>query len=439
MSLRAALIAFTGAVFMLMARGTWTPNTVRAEDVSSKWPAFQNGGSLNLKQLPKSWNSDGTNIQWQVKLVGYGQSSPVVFESTVYITSTSGPNKDDYHLSAYSLKDGSSLWSLSFKNPSPIENNNYVSRAAPTPAADSQGVIATYEGGLIVAVSHDGKIRWQRDLVAEFGSITSRHGLAASLEQDAKRVFVWIERDKEPYILALRKDTGDVDWQSEGLGATSWSSPRLITVAGQPQLICSASGHIAGIDPNSGKRLWSFKEISNNTTCTPIPVGDGLFIIGSSDGRGEQSSGSKVAESNGLIKVEPKPDGTYQVAYVWRAKRATCSFGSPVVGKNFVWMVNRSGALYKLDLQNGNEVSVERTSAGSIWATPIVTADSLYLFGQKGTTAVINLDDSKETAASKLWDAGQEVAALGGRVLYAAAVADNTLLLRSGDTLYAIR
>ncbi len=132
-----------------------------------------------------------------------------------------------------------------------------------------------------------------------------------------------------------------------------------------------------------------------------------------------------------MIKVEPKPDGTYQVAYVWRAKRATCSFGSPVVGKNFVWMVNRSGALYKLDLQNGNEVSVERTSAGSIWATPIVTADSLYLFGQKGTTAVINLDDSKETAASKLWDAGQEVAALGGRVLYAAAVADNTLLLRS--------
>lgn len=404
------------------------------------WTGFQNGGRLTTSSLPESWDATGKNIAWKIALEGYGQSSPVIFNDQVFVTFTSGANKDKYHIAAYALKDGAKLWQQDFSNPTPEENNSYVSRAAPTPVVDSNGVYVSFEGGLVVALASDGKIRWQHNLVEKFGPIKARHGLAASLEQDNDHLFVWVEREEKPYILALNKNTGDVVWNAQGVGATSWSSPRLLNVAGKQQLLCSASGKIAGYDVATGNKLWEFADIANNTTCTPIPVGDGLFFIGASDGRGEQGGG-KTAASNGLVEIKPTSDGKFEVGYKWRAEKATCSFGSPIVAANKVWIVNRSGVLYQLELETGKQVSAERIAAGSVWATPLATKNRLYLFGQKGLTSIVDLSNAAELTTCTTWEDTSEAApaAMGGAVLYAAVSAGDNLLIRRGDALFAIR
>jgi outer membrane protein assembly factor BamB len=404
------------------------------------WRGFQNGGQLKVEQLPESWDASGKGIAWKAALEGYGQSTPVVAENEVFLTSVSGPNKETYHVAAYSLADGSKRWQKDFANPSPEENNSYVSRAAPSPVIDASGLFVSFEGGIVASLSRSGELIWQRNLVEIDGPIKVRHGLAASLEQDAAHLFVWVEREQEPYVLAIEKKTGKTVWKAPGVGATSWSSPRLISVAGKPQLVCSASGRIAGYDTTDGKKLWEFTGLSNNSTCTPIPVADGKFLIGASDGRGEQSAGNAAA-SNGLIEIKPTQDGRFEVDFVWRADKATSSFGSPAVANNKVWIVNRSGVLYQLDLATGKQLSAERVAAGSIWATPLFTASHLYLFGQKGTTSIVQLDSAKEIASCTTWEDGASSApaASGGAVLYAAVSVQETLLIRRGDTLFAIR
>lgn len=404
------------------------------------WTGFQNGGQLKAAVLPDAWDAAGKNIAWKISIDGYGQSSPVVFNNQVFVTYTSGANKDKYHVAAFALKDGAKLWQQDFVNPTPEENNSYVSRAAPTPVVDADGVYVSFEGGVVVALTADGKIRWQHNLVEKFGPIKARHGLAASLEQDKEHLFVWVEREENPYVLALKKNSGDVVWNTKGVGATSWSSPRLLTVAGKPQLLCSASGKIAGYDVATGNKLWEFSDIANNTTCTPIPVGDGLFVIGASDGRGEQGGG-KTAASNGLMEVKPTADGKFEVGYKWRAEKATCSFGSPIVAADKVWIVNRAGVLYQLELATGKQVSAERVSAGSVWATPLATDTRLYLFGQKGLTSIVDLANAAELSTCTTWEEAGETpaAAMGGPVLYAAVSAGDTLLIRRGDALFAVR
>ena len=404
------------------------------------WSSFQNGGQLTSLTLPESWNADGTNIAWKISVEGYGQSSPIVQGEQVFVTSTSGPNKEKYHVAAYSLKDGSKQWQHEFSNPTPEENNSYVSRAAPSPVADANGLVCSFEGGVVAAFSLDGKLRWEKNLVTEYGPIKARHGLAASLEQDASNAYVWVEREEAPYILSLNKSTGEVTWKADGVGATSWSSPRLISVAGKPQLVCSSSGRIAGYDTATGNKLWEFTDVANNTTCTPIPVADGKFIVGASDGRGEQGAG-KTAASNGLLEVKPTNDGKFAVNYLWRAEKATCSFGSPIVAAEKVWLVNRAGVLFQLDLATGKQLSAERVASGSIWATPLATSNKLYLFGQKGMTSIIDLSNASEIASCSTWEEPTEAApaAMGGSVLYAAVNAGNTLLIRRGDVVYAIR
>jgi hypothetical protein len=89
--------------------------------------------------------------------------------------------------------------------------------------------------------------------------------------------------------------------------------------------------------------------------------------------------------------------------------------------------------LHRLQLEDGEQVSVSRVGAGSIWATPIVAGQRLYLFGYKGTTSVIALPDGEELAENRLWNGDSEQGAL-----YAAAAAPPYLLLRRGDMLYAV-
>lgn len=415
---------------------------------ASGWNGFQNGGALFPSDIPADWKVESSPVAWQAAIEGYGQSSPVVVSDQVYVTSTSGPNKERLHVAAFALTTGTKLWQRDFVNPTPEESSTYISRAAPSPVADANGIVAAFEGGLIVALNPAGETRFEKNLVAEYGPITARHGLAASLEQDAKKVYAWIERETEPYLLAIDKADGKVVWKAAGVGATGWSSPRLVPVGGKPQLVCSSSGRITGYDPENGERLWDLTEISNNTTCTPIPVADGRFVIGASDGRGEPGAGNAAA-SNGLIEIKRQADGKYAASFVWRAEKATCSFGSPLVTDKDVWLVNRSGVLYQLDLATGKQLSANRVSSGSVWATPIASRSRLYLFGQKGTASIVDLATAREEGSFPAWkdgpDAGGQNAPApagpfgSGAVLYAAAYAKDHLLIRRGDKLFAYR
>jgi outer membrane protein assembly factor BamB len=408
---------------------------------SPSWHGFQNLGQsiAPASSLPTKWSPD-KNIAWTAELIGYGQSTPIVAHQQVVVTSTSGENKDNYHVTAYALESGEKRWQVDLTNPTPVPNRPMVSRAAPSAIADDQGFVAFFEGGTLIALSPTGETLWQKDLVAQYGKIEARHGLASSLEQNDKLAFVWVERSEDPYLLALDKTNGEVVWKVPGVGAATWASPRLIDVGQTQHLVCSASGKIVGFDPVTGDRVWEFSEISNNSSCTPMPVGGGQFLIGASDGRGETTPGAG-AESNGLIEITRNADGDFQAGFKWQASKATSTFGSPVVAGKTAAIVNRAGVLYRLDLQTGEEVSVQRTGAGGIWATPIVSTDFIYLFGHQGTTSVISLADGKEIAKNRCWEAEAKAASGRGRgsVLYAAAPASPYLILRRGDKLYAIK
>ena len=420
---------------------------VAASDVfAQNWPAFQNGGRSSLSTSDGDSWSLGQEPLWTAELRGYGQSSPVIWGDHVYLTSVEGANKDSCHALAFSLDDGHSLWTHSVSNASPVASSNYVSRAAPTCIADSDGVVCLFEGGNLVALTHAGKVRWERNLVADYGSVAARHGLSSSLEQDADSVFVWVERSESPYLLSLNKSSGTTNWKSDGIGATSWASPRLVDVGDRQHLVLSAIGTLAGFHPKTGERLWTLADIDGNSTPTPFPLGNARFLIGATVGRGGDSSDGRASESNGVVEIRQLDSGSWQADYIWRAKQATSSFGSPIVHNGIAVFVNRSGVLYGLDAATGEQRFAKRLS-GSSWATPIGLGSNVFFASRTGTVDVVNFASS-EVKVSK-WNGlpadapadkqteGQ-ASPFSGSVLYATAVTGNRMLLRRGDRLYAV-
>ena len=465
---------------------------ISAVSQAGDWTRFQASPTgVDVARLPEKW-SPTEGMAWTAALPGYGQSSPVTWGDRVYVTAISGPNKEVCHILALDRKSGTVAWQREVPTASPAENSRYVSRAAPTPVVDEQGLYCFFEGGNLLALTHAGETRWTRDLVKEFGEVKARHGLAASLEQTGDRIFVWVERGEDPYVLAVEKSTGKDLWKIAGIGATSWSSPRLLTLAGEQHLLLSAVGSVTGVSVETGEQLWKVEGISGNSSPTPVPAGEGRFVVGAAVGRGEADTG-KAASSNGLVVVQKTASGGFTAEYVWRAKRATCSFGSPLVEGGEVYFVNASGVLYCLDLKSGEERYAQRLP-DSVWATPFAVGDRAYFSGKGGTVAIVRTGPAFELIAeNKTWedvaaaeagsggkkpepsrgdvakDAGEAPAReargteaapreggarsgggmRGGRgegmggpaqpTLYATVVAGTDLLIRRGDRLYCVR
>ncbi|WP_339743270.1 PQQ-binding-like beta-propeller repeat protein [uncultured Rubinisphaera sp.] len=405
-------------------------------NAGENWTEFQDHQQVELDQ---SWNwSQPPKTTWKIQLDGYGQSSPVTWDDQVFITSVEGDNKENCLITAYALKDGKKLWQQSLVNPSPVEATSYVSKAAPTPVIDRNQIVTFFEGGLLASYSLDGKLQWQKNLVEENGPIDARHGLSSSLEQNAANVFAWVERQTDPYVLCLNKQSGEVVWKVAGLGVTSWASPRILTTEGGDQLLLSGIGKIVALDPETGSQFWEFTEISGNSTPTPFPLADGRFLMGATTGQGDGNEG-RAAESNGVIAISKSTDGTWSANYVWKAKKATSSFGTPVANQEMTFFVNKTGIVFGLDLNSGEERLAERTS-GSVWATPLLTENHLLLFGKSGTLDVFRLGEKPELVQTvelftKEADATNPFA---GPTLYAAIVVQDKILIRTGTELICL-
>ncbi|APZ90743.1 PQQ-binding-like beta-propeller repeat protein [Fuerstiella marisgermanici] len=448
---RHTLIALGATAFTL-----WSCYGDEPAAASNRWPAFLGAGASDIAadSIPMTW-SPTKNIAWNVAIPGYGQSSPVIRNSRVYLTSVEGDSKQKLHVVAYDLATGTQVWDSITESTFPEKNSVYISRAAPTPVVDNQGVYAYFESGDVVAVSHDGKAKWHQSLTKEFAKPTNEFGLSASPAQTADHVIMLIDDPATSYVVALNKTDGSTAWKTDRTARTSWSSPSIVTIDGVPQVVCSSAGSVDGYDAATGEQLWTFTEVGGNTATTPIDLGEGRFFIAASPGRrGENSELAK--KSNGLMTVRRNGD-EWKAEFAWKTPDATPSWASPMMHKGFAYWVNRVGAVYCLHAETGEPAYTQRIKQ-SAWATPVGIGDHVYIFGKEGLTSVLNAgsefevvqqnalwsDDSPPinnvpTAEETSEERRRGVAMFSKPTLYGVAVVNGSIVLRTGSSLFCVR
>lgn len=420
------------------------------------WPGFLGAGHspIAAATIPRSW-SPTENIAWKTVTPGYGQSSPVVWEDHVYITSVDGQNKETLHVICCSLDTGEILWDKTHPSTYPEKNSVYISRAAPTPVVDEQGVYAYFESGDILALSHSGDLRWTVSLKERHGPPRNEFGLAASPVQLPDRLVVLVDDEGPSYLTALDKGNGNALWKTDRASRASWSSPMLVPFGDSSQIVCSSGGGVDGYDPRTGELLWNFAQVGGNTNTSPTVVSDGAILISASSGR-EGENADLVRKSNGLLRITREGD-TWNPRFDWTNPVPTPSWGSPIVHKGFAYWVNRVGVVYCLDVKSGKVVYNERIKQ-SCWATPVGIGDAVYIFGKEGLTTILAAGDTFQVVAeNELWSADappvndiptaqeesderrQAQAMFSRPVLYGVAVVDGHILLRTGSQLFCVR
>jgi outer membrane protein assembly factor BamB len=404
------------------------------------WTAFLGGGNRIDAQSfspPIEW-SPKQAIAWQVPLPGHGQSSPIIAGGYVYITATEGPMKETNIVACHDLQTGQEKWRESFPSSLQVKNDVYTSRAAPTPVADESGVIAFFESGNLIALTTNGQIRWQRDLIADYGKFEGRFGLGGSLAQTSDKVFVLADNDGPAYLASFDKQTGQTVWKTDRESRIAWSSPMIVSVDGEKQVVVSSSGSVDGYAADTGKLLWTFDDVGGNTVASPIPVDGGKFLIGASPGRnGENTEGAK--QSNLLMQIVRTRTG-FEPKVVWRNTQATSSFGSPMIHEGYAYYTNRAGVVYCIDAETGDTAYNARL-AESNWATPIGIGKRVYFFGKDGTTTVLQSGPEKKVLAeNRLWEsaAGGGRGGFGGEIQYGVAPTPRGFVVRTGSRLFLV-
>lgn len=379
------------------------------------WPGFRgHGDSLAVPQNPPLHWSDTTNVAWRVGLAGTGQSSPICWQGTVYVSSVSGDRKNTWILQAMDSVSGRERWRHTQSSALPDELSDTRSQAAPTPVAGAEGVFAFLESGDCLALTHDGKVRWHRTVTQEVGELANNHGLGGSPILAGDCLVVPLDQEKPSCLLALDRQSGVTRWKSPRPGRSAWSTPVFVPDPAAPQIVVSGGGTVTSYRVSDGTTLWELAGFVKNLVPSPT-LADSLLVV--------------AAGSKGSNAAFTWRGATNTPTELWRADDVSSGFASPLVHRGRVYFVGTAGVVNCREASTGRLLFEERTSQ-SVWASPVGAGNHVYLFGDKGVTTVLEASNSFTPLATNRLSVLGKVVGL--------ALDNNAFLLRSQKELLRI-
>jgi outer membrane protein assembly factor BamB len=372
-----------------MRRGLWAvtilalTGTATAED----WPGWRGprgDGTSTETGLPTTWSAT-ENVRWNYPLPGPGNSSPVVWGDRVFLTQALDKPGTRRAVLCLDRTSGTLLWQqvTPFEGKEPTHGTNPY--CAATPVTDGERVIASHGSAGVVCYDLEGQRLWHRDL----GPFIHVWGTAASPILYGDLVILNCGPGERTFLLAMDKRTGADVWKVEEPGGKSgekgnsewigsWSTPRVITVQGQDQLIMPWPEAVKAYDPQTGEVLWTCKGLTKLVYTSPLATPEVVVAMSGFHG----------------TALAVKPDGRGDVTATHRlwhhAEKNPQRIGTGVILGDHVFLANAGpGTIQCIEWKTGKDLWEGKRPGGDHWGSLILADGKLYATDQAGTTFVL--------------------------------------------------
>jgi len=391
------------------------------------WPQFRGPtgqGEAVAAHLPLEWSAT-RNIAWKQSIPGHGWSSPVVNAGRVYLTTAvEGPEGGGSTLSLRALcldeAAGSILWDSevfgceSGQLPRIHAKNSH---ASPTPLLAGGRVYVHFGHQGTACLDLDGHVLWRNTNLG----YPPVHGSGSSpiLADDA--LIFSCDGASEPFVVALDKNTGKVLWRTKRETAArrkfSFSTPLLLTVNGQPQIISPGSGAVCSYEPRTGREIWRVR-YGEGYSVIPRPVyGQGLVFV--------------VTGFDRPAVMAIRPDGKGDVTdthVAWTLTKGAPNTPSLLLVGQELYMISDGGIASCLEAKTGRVHWQERLG-GNYSASPIHSNGRIYFQSEEGTAVVLKAGKRFLKLATN---------SLGERTLASYGVTDGALYVRTEEHLFKV-
>lgn len=406
------------------------------------------------------------HIRWKIPVEGVGWSQPVVQNDRVYVTTAVAANQpkpktgergpgfslfsaegisrsllgggkppeDEYtwKLLCVNLLSGDVVFCKDFHQGRPAipihRSNSYASE---TPVCDDQRIYVYVSAVGLFCFDLEGQSLWQQD----FKPFSTQYGWGCGssplLLDD--RIVIQCDNDDQSFLATYSKATGDLLWKVDREERSNWSTPhvwRYSAADGKTttELVTCGGTRYRSYDPKNGKLLWDLPADGRSATTA---VSDNSILVVGSVSRSMGSSGR-------LIGIRPGATGSLHIeaekrspSIAWVQRNAAPEIASPLLTDGRVFTLSQQGGIIRcFDAESGEMIYRERLpSAGGFTASPWRCKDFVYCLDENGATFVVPVSgDFKVERTNRL----------EGMFWSSAAVANDSLILRSVDHLYCI-
>jgi outer membrane protein assembly factor BamB len=268
-------------IWLLLAVVILSAGKAAAQSQSS-WPQW--GGpnrnfKAEVKGLANAWPATGPRRLWSRDL-GEGHSAIVADNSRLYTMYRKG---DQEIIIALDAGSGKTAWEYGYPAPT-MKDMNLDNGNGPhsTPLLAGNYVYAIGMTSKLHCLDREnGKVVWSHDLWKEFKGTFIDTGYSCSPVAYKSTVIVTIGGPGQA-LMAFNQKDGTVAWRKQDF-ASAPSSPILINLDGQDQLVAFMASGLVGIDPNGGDLLWVYPHTTkwDLNISTPVWGEDHLLFCSS--------------------------------------------------------------------------------------------------------------------------------------------------------------
>ncbi len=309
-----------------------TPSPVRPLVVADAyWTDFRGpnrDGHYTERPILTNWPAGGLRQLWR-QPIGGGYASFVVADGLAF---TIEQRRDREAVTAYEVATGREVWV-----------HGYLARFQESMGGEGPRATPTWHDGRVYSLGAQGefscldaaggRLLWCKNILQD-NHATNLFFALATAPLIVDDLVVVLSGSRLPgatnqTLLAFDKVTGTLRWSALD-DDQAYTSPMLVTLAGQRQLLVVTAARAVGLRPENGAVLWSFpwRVQYDNSIAQPVLVNSNRFVLSAGYGTGAVCVEVSVAE--GRFKATP----------VWRNKFLKTKFASAVF-----WQ----GHLYGLD------------------------------------------------------------------------------------------
>jgi outer membrane protein assembly factor BamB len=406
---------FAAAILLFTSIGS-----IHAED----WREFRGPTGQGLypgKNLPIAWSTT-KNVVWTTPIPGHGWSSPIVLDGKIYLTSAApieGTKEQSLIALCLDANKGDILWKHEvFRQDAKARQiHEKNSHASPTPLTDGKRIYVHFGHQGTAALDLDGKVIW-RSTEHKYNPV---HGNGGSPILAGDKLVYSCDGGDKQFVVALNTSDGKTAWKTPrkttGVKKFAFSTPLLIDVKGQPQIISPAANCIVAYDPTNGNEIW--RASYDGYSVIPRPVyGHGMIFLSSGYDR----------PSALAIRVDGTGDVT-KTHIAWTLPKGAPHTPSMLLVGDELYMVSDRGIATCVDAKTGKVHWSERVGE-NYSASPFYADGKVYFQSEEGLTTVVQAGTTfKQLATSDLKE----------RTFASYAVADGAIYLRTETKLYRIQ
>jgi outer membrane protein assembly factor BamB len=276
--------------------------------------------------------------------IGGGYASFVVADGRAF---TIEQRRDHEAVTAYNVATGVELWAHSYPAAFSESMGGDGPRATPTCHEDRVYSLGA-QGEFCCLDAVTGRLLWRKNVLDEAHATVLYFAMATSPLIVDDTVVVLSGEPLPPVkgatnrtVLAYHKRSGERVWSALA-DKLAYTSPMLVPLAGQRQLLVVAAKRIVGLKPEDGALQWEipWEAQYHNSISQPVLVDTNRFVVSAGYGGGAM-----------LVEISKSGPG-FSARQVWKNFNLKNKFNSSVFSNGFVYGLDE-GILTCIDAATG--------------------------------------------------------------------------------------